>query len=83
MPLMSPVFSIQVECQCCASSVEVSGCIESPLTMVFRFSSDRNSILGSNMLLGGLISEGKRTVTLKLVSRLVGHPFLDLFLEFL
>ena len=72
-----------MECQCYASSIEVSRCIESPLTMVFMFSSNRNSILGSNMLLGGLISEGKRTVTLELVLRLGGPPFPDLFLEFL
>ena len=67
MPLISPVYSIQVECQCCASPVGVSRSTEYPSTMVFRFSSDQNSILGSNMLSGGLISEGKRTVTLELV----------------
>ena len=43
---------------------------------------DRNSILGFNILLGGLISEGKRSVILEFVPRLVG-PFPDLFLEFL
>ena len=43
---------------------------------------DRNSILGFNILLGGLISEGKRSVILEFVPRLVG-PFPDLFLEIL
>ena len=46
-----------------ASPVRVSGWTESPPVMVFRLSSDRNSILGSNSLSGGLVSEGKRTVT--------------------
>ena len=59
------------------------GCIKSLLMMVFRFSSDRNSILGSNMLSGGLIFEGKRSVILEVVLRLVGPSFPDLFLEFL
>ena len=47
----------------CDLPVEVSGCTESPSTMVFSSSSDRNSILSSNMLSGGLISKGKRSVT--------------------
>ena len=68
--------------QCCASSVGVSRCTESPSTMVFRFSSDRNSILDSNMSSGGLIFEGKRTVTLELVPQLVRPPFPDLFWSF-
>ena len=33
------------------------GCTEYLQVMVFKFSSNRNSILGSNMLLGGLVSE--------------------------
>ena len=45
-----------------ASPVEVSGCTELLLKMGFRFSSDRNSTLGFNMLSSGLISEGKRSV---------------------
>ena len=49
--------------------------------MVFRLSSDRNSILGSNLLPSGLVSEGKRTVTLDFVPRLVGLSFPVLFLE--
>ena len=44
---------------------------------------DRNSILGFNILSSGLISEGKRSVILEFVSRLVGPSFPDLFLEFL
>ena len=52
------------------SPVEVSG-------------SDWNSILGFNMLSGGLISEGKRSVILEFVPRLAGPSFPDLFLEFL
>ena len=44
---------------------------------------DRNSILGFNILSGGLISEGKRSVILEFLPRLVGPFFLDLFLEFL
>ena len=63
--------------------MEVSGCIESLLKMVFKFSSDRNSILGFNMLSGGLIFEGKRSMILEFVPRLVGPSFLDLFMEFL
>ena len=51
--------------------------------MVFRLSSDWNSILGSNMLSGGLVSEVTRSVTLEFVPRLIGPSFLDLFLEFL
>ena len=49
--------------QSCDPPVGVSGCTESPPTMVFNSSSDRNSILSSNMLSGGLISKGKRLVT--------------------
>ena len=66
-----------------ASSVEVSGCIELLLKMGLRFSSDRNSTLGFNMLSSGLISKGKRSVILKFVPRLVGPSFPNLFLEFL
>ena len=44
---------------------------------------DRNSMLGFNILSGGLISEGKRSVILEFVPRLVGPSFPDLFLEFL
>ena len=51
--------------------------------MGLRFSSHRNSTLGFDMLLGGLISEGKRSVILEFVPRLVGPSFPDLFLEFL
>ena len=60
-----------------------SGCTESLLKMGFRFSSDRNNILDFNMLLGGLISESKRSMILEFVPRLVGPSFPDLFLEFL
>ena len=49
--------------------------------IVFRLSSDRNSILGSNSLSGGLISEGKRTVTLVFVPILVGPSFPIPFLK--
>ena len=63
--------------------MEVLGCTESLLKMGFRFSFDWNSILGFYMLLGGLISEGKRLVILEFVPRLVGSSFPDLFLEFL
>ena len=63
--------------------MEVSGCTEPLLKMGLRFNSDRNSTLGFDMLLGGLISEGKRLVILEFVSRLVGLSFPDLFLEFL
>ena len=63
------------------SPVGVSGWIESLSMMVFRLNFDRNSILGSNLLLGGLISKGKRTVTLVFVSRLVGPSFPVPFLE--
>ena len=69
--------------ECCALLVGESGCTESSQMMVFSFSSNRNSILGSNMFSGGLISEGKRTVILELVPRLVRPLFPDLFLEFL
>ena len=44
---------------------------------------DRNSIWGFNILSGGLISEGKRSVILEFLPRLVGPFFPDLFLEFL
>ena len=44
---------------------------------------DRNSILGFNILSSGLISEGKRSVILEFVPRLVGPFFPNLFLEFL
>ena len=64
-----------------ASPVRVSGWIESPSVMVFRLSSNRNSILGFNSLLDGLVSEGKRTVTLDFVPRLVGLSFPVLSLE--
>ena len=66
-----------------ALSVEVSGCTEPLLKIGLRFSSDRNSTLGFDMLLGGLIFEGKRLVILEFVPRLVGLSFPDLFLEFL
>ena len=36
---------------------------------------DRNSILGFNILSSGLISEGKRSVILEFVPRLVGPSF--------
>ena len=39
---------------------------------------DRNSILGFNILSGGLIYEGKRSVILEFVPRLVG-PFSQSF----
>ena len=39
---------------------------------------DRNSILGFNILSGGLIYEGKRSVILEFVLRLVG-PFFPIF----
>ena len=64
-----------------ASLVGVSRWTESPPVMVFRLSSDQNSILGSNLLPSGLVSKGKRTVTLDLVPRLVGLSFPILFLE--
>ena len=64
-----------------ASLVGVSRWTESPPVMVFKLSSDRNSILGSNLLPNGLVSEGKRTVTLDLIPRLVGLSFPILFLE--
>ena len=64
-----------------ASLVGVSRWTESPPVMVFRLSSDRNSILGFNLLLGGLVSEGKRAVTLDFVPRSVGLSFPMLFLE--
>ena len=66
-----------------ASPMEVSGCTELLLKMGFRFSSNQNSTLGFNMLSGGLISEGKRSVILEFVPRLVGPSLLDLFLDFL
>ena len=44
---------------------------------------DRNSMLGFNILSDGLISEGKRSVILEFVPRLVGPSFPDFFLEFL
>ena len=88
--VVSPVGATQADAdgvvpthQCCASPVGVSGCTESPPIMVFRLSLDWNCILGSILLLGGLISKGKRTVTLELVPRLVGPSFPDLFLELL
>ena len=54
---------------------------KSPSVMVFKLSSDQNSILGSNLLPSGLVFEGKRTVTLDFVPRLVGLSFPILFLE--
>ena len=51
----------------CASLVGVSGCTENTQHMVFRFNPDRNSFLGSNWLLGGLVSEDMRLVTLVIV----------------
>ena len=63
--------------------MEVSGCTETLLKLGFRLSSDQNSILGYNKLSGGLISEGKRLVSLEFVPRLIGLPFPDQFLEFL
>ena len=64
-----------------ASLVGMSRWTESPPMMVFKLSSDRNSILGSNLLPSGLVSKGKRTVTLDFVPRLVGLSFPVLFLE--
>ena len=61
----------------------MSGCTKNLQHMVFRYSSNRNSVLGSNRLLGGLVFEDMRSVTLEFVPRLVGLSFLDLFLEFL
>ena len=49
--------------------------------MVFRLTSDRNSILGSNSLSSGLIFEDMRMVTLELVLRSFGPSFPDLFPE--
>ena len=69
--------------QCWVSSVEVSGRTKTLLKLGLRLNSDRNSILGYNKLSGGLISEGKRLVSLEFVSRLMELPFLDQFLEFL
>ena len=66
-----------------ASSLRELGCTEYLQVMVFKFSTNRNNILGSNMLSGGLVSEDTRSVTLEFVSRLIGPSFLDLFLEFL
>ena len=63
--------------------MEVSGCTETLLKLGFKLSSDRNSILGYNKLSGGLISEGKRLVSLEFVPRLIGPPFSNQFLEFL
>ena len=93
-PLMSPVSPLHLECstrlkvvlpvgvtQCCVSPIGVSGCSKSPSLMVFRLTSDWNSILGSNSLSGGLISEDLRTVTLELVPRSFGPSFPELFLE--
>ncbi|KAK9987352.1 hypothetical protein SO802_032303 [Lithocarpus litseifolius] len=40
--------------ECCASPIGELGCTESSQMMVFNFSSDQNSILGSNMLSGGV-----------------------------
>ena len=65
-----------------ASPVGVSGCTEYLQKMIFRFSSDRKSILGSKMLSGGLVSEDTRLVTLKFVPRLIGPSFPKHFLEF-
>nr|POE78701.1 hypothetical protein CFP56_53832 [Quercus suber] len=50
-----------------ASLKGVLGCTENIQHMVFRFSPDRNSILGSNRLSGGLIFEGKWSITLEFV----------------
>lgn len=47
----------------CASPVEVSGCTEHLQHMIFRYGSDRNSILGSIRWSGGLVSEDMRSVT--------------------
>ena len=60
--------------------MEVSGCTETLLKLGFKLSSDRNSILGYNKLSGGLISEGKRLVSLEFVPRLIGTPLPDQFL---
>nr|XP_023895230.1 uncharacterized protein LOC112007156 [Quercus suber] len=88
--VVSPVGAAQTEAEGVLSThrhwvslVEVSGCTESLLKMGFRFSSNRNSILGFNMLSGGLISEDKRLVILEFVPRLVGPSCPNLFLEFL
>ena len=66
-----------------ASPLGELGCTKYLQVMVFKFSSNWNSILGSNMLSGGLVSEDTRSITLEFVSRLIGPSFLDLFLEFL
>ena len=66
-----------------ALPVGVLGCTKNLQHIVFRYSSNRNSVLGSNRLLGGLVFEDMRSVTLEFVPRLVGLSFLDLFLEFL
>ena len=59
----------------------MSGCSKSPPLMVFKLTSDRNNFLGSISLLGGLIYEDLRTVTLELVSRSFGPSFPELFLD--
>nr|POF08499.1 hypothetical protein CFP56_42636 [Quercus suber] len=69
--------------QCWVSPVEVSECTDSRRKMGFTVSSDRNSILGYNMLLGGLLSVGKRSVILEVVPRLIGFSFPDVFVEIL
>ena len=61
----------------------MSGCTENTQHMAFKLSPDRNSILGLNRLSGWLFSEGKWSVTLDFVPRLVGPSFPDIFLEFL
>nr|POE72519.1 hypothetical protein CFP56_33836 [Quercus suber] len=69
--------------QCWVSPVEVSECTDSRRKMGFMVSSDQNSILGYNMLLGGLLSVGKRLVILEVVPRLIGFSFPDVFVEIL
>ena len=64
------------------SPIGVSGCTEYLQKMIFRFSSDRKSILGSKMLSGGLVSQDTRSVTLEFVPRLIGPSFPKHFLEF-
>ena len=75
------VVSLILVTQRCALPVGVLGCSKSLLLMVFRLTSNRNSILGSISLLGGLISKDLRTMTLELVPRSFGPSFPELFLK--
>ena len=62
VPPMSSILLLQKECHtglqvvspvgathCCALPVGVSGCTKPPPLMVFKLTSDRNNILGSNL----------------------------------